>query len=264
MAHSQYFYFNYSVSMDKLQVVFSCIRNLSASNNKMEEGENVIMYIRNNYKSIKEETSKERSAKRRTFGKCERRLVDDFVEICNYRCDIQNRRFVNEIMSLLEYGGYDDKKPRFRQRMENIMKKMRRSNKAVRPSNRNLSSEERHPIYLHNQVSLGSDSEVEADKCYVANGLVDPLLNCNRETIVNGLIVDSVSEPSEAVDDNDLYIFYDDILNWKEAGLIKENKESPSDIQALLDQNKENDKNLREDTSLDEGEYKCIFNEGLF
>ena len=230
----------------------------------MEEGENVIMYIRNNYKLIKEETSKERSAKRRTFGKCERRLVDDFVEICNYRCDIQNRRFVNEIMSLLEYGGYDDKKPRFRQRMENIMKKMRRSNKAVRPSNRNLFSEERNPVYLHNQVTLGSGSEVEIGKYYLVNGLVDPLLNCTREMIMSGLIVDSVSIVSEAVEDNDLYIFCDDIMTWKEAGLIKENKESPSDIQALLDQNKENDRNLKEDTSLNEGDYKCFFSEELF
>lgn len=135
MAHSQYFYF-YSVGMDNLQVIFSIIQKFAAVNLKTEKGREMIKFIEDNYMFIGCESSRIRSAKRKEFQEYEKRLMNYFLELFDYRCTTVNQRMVNKIMTLLKYDGYRDNNKRFRYYLENVLKSKRKMGLPVRESNR--------------------------------------------------------------------------------------------------------------------------------
>ena len=121
--------------MDQLK---SLITSLGRLNSRETEAALLVDWIMERWEEIKKEVNdfnKPKDAKRRTFGKKEGELVDKLVSICNYKCDSRNRDAVNNIMITLGYVGYD-KKSRFRQRMENCLKKKRKNDKSFHPSSR--------------------------------------------------------------------------------------------------------------------------------
>ena len=121
--------------MDQLK---SLITSLGSLNSRETEAALLVDWIMERWEEIKKEVNdfnKPKDAKRRTFGKKEGELVDKLVSICNYKCDSRNRDAVNNIMITLVYVGYD-KKSRFRQRMENCLKKKRKNDKSFHPSSR--------------------------------------------------------------------------------------------------------------------------------
>ena len=121
--------------MDQLK---SLITSLGSLNSRETEAALLVDWIMERWEEIKKEVNdfnKPKDAKRRTFGKKEGELVDKLVSICNYKCDSRNRDAVNNIMITLGYVGYD-KKSRFRQRMENCLKKKRKNDKSFHPSSR--------------------------------------------------------------------------------------------------------------------------------
>ena len=121
--------------MDQLN---SLITSLGSLNSRETEAALLVDWIMERWEEIKKEVidfNKPKDAKRRTFGKKEGELVDKLVSICNYKCDSRNRDAVNNIMITLGYVGYD-KKSRFRQRMENCLKKKRKNDKSFHPSSR--------------------------------------------------------------------------------------------------------------------------------
>lgn len=121
--------------MDQLK---SLITSLGSLNSRETETALLVDWIMERWEEIKKEVNdfnKPKDAKRRTFGKKEGELVDKLVSICNYKCDSRNRDAVNNIMITLGYVGYD-KKSRFRQRMENCLKKKRKNDKSFHPSSR--------------------------------------------------------------------------------------------------------------------------------
>ena len=121
--------------MDQLK---SLITSLGSLNSRETEAALLVDWIMERWEEIKKEVNdfnKPKDSKRRTFGKKEGELVDKLVSICNYKCDSRNRDAVNNIMITLGYVGYD-KKSRFRQRMENCLKKKRKNDKSFHPSSR--------------------------------------------------------------------------------------------------------------------------------
>lgn len=220
--------------MSNLDDIFSRIRSLAKANDKVKNGEEVINYIKSNYHAIQEEACRVRSPKRRTYGRCERKLVDDFVFICDYRCDAQNRTAVNYIMSSLKFPGYEEDKPRFRQRMENLMKKLRNTNKSVRPSNRNCS------VSKHNSNNLTqSDSPVnnldesEPKSSLETISYPSPSLeHLSNDDIFQGLFFIPTYDETEKTADDEFFVFPDEVNTWQKAGVI--NMESNGDCRKLV------------------------------
>lgn len=225
------------ILMDDLEDIFSRIRTLAKTNAKVKKGEEVINYIKSNYQTILEEACRVRSPKRRTYGRCEGKLIDDFVALCDYRCDAQNRTTVNYIMSSLKFGGYEDDKPRFRQRMENQMKKLRKLNKSVRPSNRNYFSDSRNIGNSRDRAhgaSSSSNLEYVSVKPHMEKSALNSLCKekLSKEEILCGLLYIPSSEESDDLGDNSLYVFAEDVYLWQSAGVME--TESNYSFGALL------------------------------
>lgn len=85
--------------------------------------------LRKEFKGIEEEASVERSSKRRVYGVIEAKLIDYFMQLCKFSCSKANISVVHEIMTTLGYKGYDENEKRFRQRTENVLKKMKKHGK---------------------------------------------------------------------------------------------------------------------------------------
>lgn len=229
--------------MDDLENIFARIRSLAKANAKVKKGEEVINYIKNNYRMIQEEACRVRSPKRRTYGRCEGKLVDDFVTLCDYRCDVQNRTAVNFIMSSLKFGGYEDDKPRFRQRMENQMKKLRKLNKSVRPSNRNYFSESKNTSRERphsNSASSNSDKNKPASTSNNSTSTSLPEVKLSTDDILQGLIFIPYYDDMDAAGDNSLFVFPEDVNTWQNAGVMnKDSDDSTSALMSFIQQNKE-------------------------
>lgn len=85
--------------------------------------------LRKEFKRIQEEASVERSSKRRVYGVIEAKLIDYFMQLCKFSCSKTNISVVHEIMTTLGYKGYHENEKRFRQRTENVLKKMKKHGK---------------------------------------------------------------------------------------------------------------------------------------
>lgn len=229
--------------MEDLENIFSRIRSLAKANTKVKKGEEVINYIKSNYHMIQEEACRVRSPKRRTYGRCEGKLVDDFVALCDYRCDAQNRTAVNFIMSSLKFAGYEDDKPRFRQRMENQMKKLRKLNKSVRPSNRNCFSESKNTSRERPHTDSASSRPDETEPTPTFD-LLSPTslsdMKVFQEDVLNGLSYIPYYDDADGAGDNFLFIFPEDVNRWRNAGVMeKESNCSTSALMNFILQNKE-------------------------
>lgn len=229
--------------MDDLESIFARIRSLAKANAKVKKGEEVINYIKNNYRMIQEEACRVRSPKRRTYGRCEGKLVDDFVTLCDYRCDAQNRTAVNFIMSSLKFGGYEDDKPRFRQRMENQMKKLRKLNKSVRPSNRNYFSESKSTSRERphsNSAPSHSEKSKPASTCNKSTSTSLPEIELSADDIRQGLLFIPFYDDMDAAGDNSFFVFPEDVNTWQNAGVMnKDSDYSTSALMSFIQQNKE-------------------------
>lgn len=156
--------------MDQLK---SLITSLGSLNSRETEAALLVDWIMERWEEIKKEVNdfnKSKDAKRRTFGKKEGELVDKLVSICNYKCDSRNRDAVNNIMITLGYVGYD-KKSRFRQRMENCLKKKRKNDKSFHPSSRKPGmkrpaktddSEEEQTVAVDSNRNVLSNSDISS------------------------------------------------------------------------------------------------------
>ena len=65
------------------------------------------------------------TTKRNSTGRLERVLVDKLFLLVKWSCTANNKNLVNELMILLGYKSYEKKPDRFRQKMENELKKRR-------------------------------------------------------------------------------------------------------------------------------------------
>ena len=90
----------------------------------------VEVFLTRNYSKISKEAQKERSPKRKVYGKMERALVDYFMRLCKYACSRSNIQRVHRIMMMLGFSGYENE-TRFRQRTENTLKKWKKQGKRV-------------------------------------------------------------------------------------------------------------------------------------
>ena len=234
-----------------MKEVAALVMSLSITNDKRNQGIELIKCIRKNWEIIHEEVKQTKSEKRRTFGKEEGEIVDKLAEICNYKCDSRNRETVNRIMTRLGYFGYIDK-PRFRQRMENCLKKRRLQDKNFHPSsrkpkdraekgNRRMESSKRDSYRSKQQIS--------------ATGLPDNLISRyidNNDLIMDvpdfeenarGLTLEVYEPPYGPYDmlpeSNEVFIFPEDIQSLMNCGMFPENSSMESIIQCAYESNKE-------------------------
>ena len=205
------FVFQLSVStvqliMDSLTPLIKSLGNL---NSRETEAAELIEWIQERWEEIKREVTdvvRPKDAKRRTFGKREGELVDKLVNICNYKCDSGNREKVNSIMVTLGYEGYD-KKSRFRQRMENCLKKRRKNDKSFHPSSRKPGGKERKRSTKEKYSEEDQDGDMDNYK--------NSLLTRDMSSITLG-----VDTPPSILDDLDRYIMVDYVNTMKRNELL--------------------------------------------
>ncbi|KAK8809233.1 hypothetical protein WA171_000817 [Blastocystis sp. BT1] len=245
-----------------MKEVAALVMSLSITNDKRNQGIELIKCIRKNWEVIHEEVKQTKSDKRRTFGKEEGEIVDKLAEICNYRCDSRNRETVNRIMTRLGYFGYVDK-PRFRQRMENCLKKRRLQDKNFHPStrkpkdkaekgNRRMDSSKRGSS-RNKQVSVSGTPDALGPK-YLDNLIKD---SPDFEENVRGLTIDVYGPPCFSDDihseTDELLLFPDDIQCMMKSGMLSEETPMESLIQCAYERNKEAGGVIEDDKTM---EYK--------
>lgn len=204
--------------MDQLK---SLINSLGSLNSREKEAAELIGWITDWWEEMKQEVNsfnKPKDAKRRTFGKKEGELVDKLVTICNYKCDCRNREAVNNIMMTIGYVGYD-KKSRFRQRMENCLKKKRKVDKSFRPSSRKMGVKERKRSVKDEYSEDDQDIAMDSGKSV--------LLNSDMATVS---LADNVL--SSYPDDMDTYIMKETVDDMKQKQLLSPNPSYEEIIQA--------------------------------
>ncbi len=197
--------------MDQLK---SLITSLGSLNSRETEAALLVDWIMERWEEIKKEVNdfnKPKDAKRRTFGKKEGELVDKLVSICNYKCDSRNRDAVNNIMITLGYVGYD-KKSRFRQRMENCLKKKRKNDKSFHPSSRKPGmkrpaktddSEEEQTVALDSNRNVLPNSDISSISLYDVplTPLPDDMDGYIMEDTVNEMKEKQVLPPDPSYDE---------------------------------------------------------------
>lgn len=73
---------------------------------------------------------------RHSTGILERKLVDMLIRMVSYRCSQFNCQLASQIMVLLGYESYQIRSHRFRQKVENHLRKQRKAGGEVPPSTR--------------------------------------------------------------------------------------------------------------------------------
>ena len=129
----------------KMEEVIGMINALGFTNHSEKDSRELVNYIQANALQCKVVDESDIGSKRIVFSQREAELVDKLAVICNYNCDIRNVRLVNRIMSSLGYIGYQDTKNRFRQRVENRIKIIRKNDKLFRPSIRKVKDGKEEP-----------------------------------------------------------------------------------------------------------------------
>lgn len=75
---------------------------------------------------------------RHSTGRLEKKLVTMLIEMSSYQCTTANCQTASTVMVLLGYESYQLKPNRFRQKVENYLRQMRRNGGQVPPSTRSM------------------------------------------------------------------------------------------------------------------------------
>ena len=205
--------------MDKVK---SLVNSLGSLNSRETEAASLVEWIWKEWEEIKKEANsfnRPKDAKRRTFGKKEGELVDKLVSICNYKCDSRNRETVNNLMMTIGYVGYD-KKPRFRQRMENCLKKKRKMDKSFLPSSRKTGGKERKRSVRDDYSEEDQDVAADSGKNVLANSEMSSIS-----------LADAVMTPM--FDDMDGYIMEDTVNDMKKRQFLSSDADYDEILQTI-------------------------------
>lgn len=134
------------MSDSPLKEVLVACREVMSDNKTDDLYHKLEVFLNKNYAKITEEANKERSPKRRVYGKMESTLVDYFMRVCNYGCSRTNIQYVHQIMMMLGFSGYENE-TRFRQRTENTLKKWKKQGRKIPSAKKRMSCSCNMPIH---------------------------------------------------------------------------------------------------------------------
>lgn len=115
-----------------------------------------IQYVKDKYKDFPTDYENSSHLQRHSTGVLERRLVNYLIQLAAFKCSQFNCQIASQVMVLLGYESYQIRSHRFRQKVENYLRKQRRAGGGVPPSSR-ATSKKRQTLDESTYVSSRKD-----------------------------------------------------------------------------------------------------------
>ena len=93
-------------------------------------------YVIDHYKDFPADYNNSSQMQRHSTGSLERVLVNNLIQLASFHCSQHNCMIASQIMVFLGYESYQLRSNRFRQKVENYLRKERKSGGVVPPSTR--------------------------------------------------------------------------------------------------------------------------------
>ena len=93
-------------------------------------------YVVDHYKDFSADYNNSSHMQRHSTGSLERELVNSLIQLASFHCSQHNCMIASQIMVFLGYESYQLRSNRFRQKVENYLRKERKSGGEVPPSTR--------------------------------------------------------------------------------------------------------------------------------
>ena len=95
-----------------------------------------VNYVLEHYKDFSTDYNNSSHMQRHSTGSLERVLVNHLIQLASFHCSQHNCMIASQIMVFLGYESYQLRSNRFRQKVENYLRKERKSGGGVPPSTR--------------------------------------------------------------------------------------------------------------------------------
>ena len=108
---------------DNLREVFKLINSLASINNTKQEAEQAKKFVEENWDEFRRDFESTSTKERCSTGEIERDLFKLIANVCDWKTNKDYMRIASQIMILCGYHSYEKKKNRFKQKIQNILKK---------------------------------------------------------------------------------------------------------------------------------------------
>ena len=124
------------MALEYLELALNACYELARSNGTLELYPDFWRFVTAHYQEFPGEYASNNHTRRNTTGQYEKTLVTLLIKMCTYKCTINNCQLASLVMSLLGYDSYRQMSHRFRQKVENFLRKERKEGGKVPPSTR--------------------------------------------------------------------------------------------------------------------------------
>ena len=108
---------------DNLREVFKLINSLASINNTKQEAEQAKKFVEENWDEFRRDFESTSTRERFSTGHLEKGLFKHVADVCDWKTNSDYMRIASRIMILCGYHSYEKKKNRFKQKIQNILKK---------------------------------------------------------------------------------------------------------------------------------------------
>lgn len=126
------------MSLELLELALNMGYELARLNRTQEMYPEFWRFTLQHYENFPGEYSLNSHARRNTTGNLEKSLVTYLIKMCCYKCSLQNCQLASQILTFLGYDSYRIMTHRFRQKVENYLRKERKEGGLVPPSTRSF------------------------------------------------------------------------------------------------------------------------------
>ena len=126
------------MSLENLELALHMTCELTRLNKTQDLFPDFWKFVIENYEKFPKEYNINSHTRRNTTGVLEKRIVTFLIKMCCYKCSLINCQIASQIMALLGYHSYRIMTNRFRQKVENYLRKERKEGGLVPPSTRSF------------------------------------------------------------------------------------------------------------------------------
>ena len=112
---------------DNQKQVYELINSLASINNTKHEAEQAKKFVKENWDEFRRDFESTSTKERYSTGRIERVLFRLIANVCDWKTNKDYMRIASQIMILCGYHSYEKKKNRFKQKIQNILKKSRKN-----------------------------------------------------------------------------------------------------------------------------------------
>lgn len=149
----------------RTEIALHLAYNLASSNKVPELFKPFVLFVCHYANDFIADYESASHLRRHSTGHLEKSLVTMLIEMSSYHCSFHNCQTASNIMILLGYESYQLKRNRFRQKVENYLRQMRKEGGRVPPSTRSVMPIRESTVKMGSAIQLPqSTSDVESSK----------------------------------------------------------------------------------------------------